>query len=83
MKWLFILVELLVYKLLIYGCCDEFYEMIIICVYDYGNIMFLYYCIVVDLWYIKFFLIVLYKMYIVFWVVDFIMNLIIDWLDRG
>lgn len=49
MKRLFILVELLVYKLLIYGCRDEFYEMIIICVYDYGNIMFLYYCIVVDL----------------------------------
>lgn len=49
MKRLFILVELLVYKLLIYGCRDEFYEMIIICVDDYGNIMFLYYCIVVDL----------------------------------
>lgn len=83
MKRLSILVESSAHKSSTHGCCDEFYEMITICAYDYGNIMSSHYCTVVDLWHIKSFPITLYKMYIVSWVADFIMNLITDWSDRG
>lgn len=83
MKRLSILVESSAHKSSTHGCCDEFYEMITICADDYGNIMSSHYCTVVDLWHIKSFPIALYKMYIVSWVADFIMNLITDWSDRG
>lgn len=66
MKRLSILVESSAHKSSTHGCCDEFYEMITICAYDYGNIMSSHYCTVVDLWHIKSFPIALYKMYSVY-----------------